>query len=62
MVSMSFFTLAATVVVSALAVNAAVEPVFVKQNVNWDGHQFLAPGPGDVRSPCPGLNAYVSVL
>jgi len=62
MLSASFFTLAATVAFSALVVNAAVEPVFVKQSVNWDEHQFLAPGPDDVRSPCPGLNAYVSLI
>ena len=43
----------------ATLVNAADEPVFVKKDVNWAEHQFMAPGPDDVRSPCPGLNTYV---
>ena len=62
MLSTSFLTLAATFVFSALFANAAVEPVFVKQHVNWTEHQFSAPGPGDVRGPCPALNTYVSVF
>jgi len=57
-----FNTAFLTFATAALAtlVNAAVEPVFVKQNVNWTEHQFMAPGPDDVRSPCPGLNTYVA--
>jgi len=41
-------------------VSAGVEPVFVKQSVNWTEHQFMAPGSDDVRSPCPGLNTYAA--
>ncbi|KAK7444841.1 hypothetical protein VKT23_015159 [Stygiomarasmius scandens] len=24
--------------------------------VDWDAHQWMAPGPDDLRGPCPGLN------
>jgi hypothetical protein len=51
-----------TIVVSAIisCVNAFDDPVFTPQCVNWDDHPFVAPGDGDVRSPCPGLNTYVA--
>jgi len=51
----------ATVALATL-VNAAVEPVFVKQEVDFSQHQYIAPGPDDVRSPCPGLNTYVAFI
>ncbi|THU78723.1 hypothetical protein K435DRAFT_699560 [Dendrothele bispora CBS 962.96] len=25
--------------------------------IDWDAHQWMAPGADDFRSPCPGLNA-----
>lgn len=24
------------------------------------GHEYVAPGPGDLRGPCPGLNAFAN--
>jgi hypothetical protein len=45
-----------------LTVFAGNEIVFVKQDVNFDDHPFVAPGPDDVRSPCPGLNTFVVFL
>jgi len=29
--------------------------------IDWDAHQWMAPGPNDLRGPCPGLNTYVLV-
>lgn len=42
-----------------LGVLAGTEPVYVKKDVNFDDYPFVAPGPDDVRSPCPGLNTFV---
>jgi len=30
--------------------------------VDWDAHQWMAPGADDLRGPCPGLNTYVFFL
>ncbi|THU87946.1 Cloroperoxidase, partial [Dendrothele bispora CBS 962.96] len=35
----------------SLAANAAPTA-----GIDWDAHQWMAPGPNDLRGPCPGLN------
>jgi hypothetical protein len=30
--------------------------------IDWNAHQWIAPGPNDLRGPCPGLNTYVFCL
>lgn len=27
-------------------------------NIDWNYHRWIAPGEGDLRSPCPGMNTY----
>ena len=52
---------------SAGAATALFEPVPIfdagRQYINvskGSGHEYVAPGPGDLRGPCPGLNAFAN--
>lgn len=49
------------------AATSVFEPVPIfdaqKQYINvsaGSGHEFVAPGPNDLRGPCPGLNAFAN--
>jgi hypothetical protein len=52
---------------SASAATALFEPVPIfnakTQYINvtaGSGHEYVAPGPNDLRGPCPGLNAFAN--
>jgi hypothetical protein len=52
---------------SASAATALFEPVPIfnakAQYINvttGSGHEYVAPGPNDLRGPCPGLNAFAN--
>lgn len=49
-------TLVASLAFIPSGITALEDTVFVRREINWDDHPFIAPGEGDVRSPCPGLN------
>ncbi|KAI9375899.1 Chloroperoxidase [Aspergillus egyptiacus] len=42
--------------VVTLAASAAAFPHYLESRQEWTAREWVAPGPGDSRGPCPGLN------
>ncbi|THU83442.1 Cloroperoxidase [Dendrothele bispora CBS 962.96] len=53
MFSKSLLSFLGTIALLSAVANTAP----VADEIDWDAHQWMAPGPDDFRSPCPGLNA-----
>jgi hypothetical protein len=57
--SPSMINLKTLVSVSALLGSALAAASAGGSPVDFSQHPFKAPGPNDLRGPCPGLNTYV---